>query len=562
MSTSHEPTPPEGIRRIIEEARTYERAARFSSARALYERALHRLGGVQYAPLASALLRWIGRTWEAEGELAAAMDCLEAAQAAAEACGSARDLAHALNCRGILHFHRGELERAERLYGQARELAESAGEARLLAMVDQNLGNVANVHGDHAGAHARYLRSLERYRALGLDEFVGPLLMNIGRVHVDREAWSDAESVLDCAETSCETTGNVSYQILIRVSRTHLHLSRGELTPARRACEEALRLSSELGEDRWLGEIHKHLGMIHQRMGHSSLAEAEYARALRVADKRQELLLGAEVRKEMARLYGQDRRHHDMFACLSEAHRAFEQLRAHRALADVSREIEELEASFEQIVNDWGDSIESADHYTQGHCERVADHACRLALASGLDKRFLTWFRMGALLHDVGKVSVPSRILNKCGPLNAAEWRVMKEHPLRGVRLLAGVDFPWDIRPMVLHHHEHWDGSGYPYGLGGEEIPFAARVLCVADVYDALTTNRSYRRAFTSDAALEIMARDAGRVFDPELFEVFASLVKPRELRTSVRQPMSWDRSLMLVGHDTSRREPPVGAVA
>ena len=127
---------------------------------------------------------------------------------------------------------------------------------------------------------------------------------------------------------------------------------------------------------------------------------------------------------------------------------------------------------FLSIVSMWGQSIESADHYTQGHCERVADRACALASAVGFDGGTLLWFRMGALLHDVGKIVVPPEILNKPGPLTPEERAVMERHPEAGVELIDDLEFPWDVRPMVRHHHEAWDGSGYPAHLAGEEIPF------------------------------------------------------------------------------------------
>ncbi len=548
---------------LVEEARVAERAGRFEVARGRYEAALRRLRGQESAPRASALLRWIGRTHEATGDLGAATDCYEAAFAVAEAAGSTEDLAHVLNCLGILMFRRGALEEAQALYERARGLAEAAGEERLIAMVDQNLGNVANVHGDHAEAHACYLRSLERYRALGLDEYIGPLLVNVGRVHIDLEEWDEADSVFDSATRICDASGQVGFSILVHVNRTRMHLACNDLEGARRACDDAMELSLRLSDERWLGEIHMHDGVIRRSQGRPGLAEDHFGRALREAEAREDLLLEAEIRKEMAVLFQAEGRNRELLVCLQRAHDAFERLRARGDLAAVSREIRELERSFERIVSEWGDSIESTDRYTRGHCERVADYACSLAVAAGIDERDLTWFRMGALLHDVGKVDVPARILNKRGPLDDEEWAVMRRHPELGVRLLQDVEFPWDIRPMVLHHHERWDGSGYPAGLAGEEIPISARILCVADVFDALTTTRSYRQAFTTEVALEIMAGDAGHVFDPTLFELFEPIVlSTRPLRSPVTPLFRTPLPILAASRDPAPRNPPLHSVA
>jgi putative nucleotidyltransferase with HDIG domain len=151
----------------------------------------------------------------------------------------------------------------------------------------------------------------------------------------------------------------------------------------------------------------------------------------------------------------------------------------------------------------------------------VTEYAVRLAEAAGFDERTLFWFRMGALLHDVGKLVVPSEVLNKPGMLTPEERRLMEHHPVAGVELVAGIDFPWDIRPMIRHHHEWWNGSGYPDKLAGADIPLAARILCIADVYDALTTDRPYRPAYTHERAIEIMEADAGRLFDPSLWALY-----------------------------------------
>jgi putative nucleotidyltransferase with HDIG domain len=196
-------------------------------------------------------------------------------------------------------------------------------------------------------------------------------------------------------------------------------------------------------------------------------------------------------------------------------------MRAGRELADVDQRLNRLEGDFLDEVRKWSESIESKDRYTQGHCERVADLACALASAAGLDSQSLFWFRIGAMLHDVGKLTISSAVLNKAGPLSSDEWALMKQHPVRGVELLAGIEFPWDVVPIVESHHERWDGNGYPHGLSGEKIPMTARILCLADVYDALTSKRSYRTPLSHAEAMHEMRRDVGGQFDPWLFVQF-----------------------------------------
>jgi putative nucleotidyltransferase with HDIG domain len=153
----------------------------------------------------------------------------------------------------------------------------------------------------------------------------------------------------------------------------------------------------------------------------------------------------------------------------------------------------------------------------------VAGYACRIAAEVGLTEQELVWFRMGAFLHDLGKTEVPEEILNKPGKLTDEERSIMERHTVIGDEMLAPVEFPWDIRPMVRSHHERWDGRGYPDGLAGLDIPLSARILRIADVFDALTTARSYRRRLTPEEALEIMVEDQGS-FDPDLFEIFLAI--------------------------------------
>jgi putative nucleotidyltransferase with HDIG domain len=530
-STPHDPQV--GLVKLVEQARRAETESDLVQARATYEKALRRLTRDDPPVAKSSLLRWIGRTHQAEGDFDAALDCFHAALAVARVDHAPSEVAQALNCWGVLLFQSGQTSEAEQLYRRARAEALAVGDAHVLALIEQNLGNVAGVHGDLTVALRHYRRSLAGYERLDLLEHVGPLLNNMGRTLTDLGAWHDAELILVRALHACARVGDRSHYVLVTVNQARLHLARGELSQARRRCDDASRLSSELPDDAWRGEIHRHLGEVFLRTGRPSLAEASFRMALAEAVQRHDLLLEAEVAKAMARLFRSGGRNREVLEFLTRAHRAFTAVRARRDLADVARQLEQLESSFVSVVREWGDAIESKDRYTQGHCQRVADYACTLARASGLESRSLTWFRMGALLHDVGKINVPSHILNKPGPLTPEEWSVMRGHPRSGVELLQSVDFPWDIRPMVLHHHERWDGAGYPDGLAGEGIPLPARILCVADVFDALTTARSYRPALAPDAAFKIIERDAGKVFDPILIRRFEPIAHSAAGRTA-----------------------------
>lgn len=164
--------------------------------------------------------------------------------------------------------------------------------------------------------------------------------------------------------------------------------------------------------------------------------------------------------------------------------------------------------------------FESSDSHTYAHCERVAAYASEIASALGMDGAEIGVLRLGAYLHDVGKIRVPQEILNKPGRLTPAEFDVMTMHPLWGLEVLDGVELPPDARASIRSHHEKCDGSGYPDGLRADEIPLHAAIIGVADVYDALTTARSYRPAMSAPAALAVMHARRGW-WPPEVYSAF-----------------------------------------
>jgi putative two-component system response regulator len=184
-----------------------------------------------------------------------------------------------------------------------------------------------------------------------------------------------------------------------------------------------------------------------------------------------------------------------------------------------------LRRTFLSAIDSLVRTLEARDPYTSGHSFRVRDYAGRLAEALGLPDKLKRKLRLAAKLHDIGKVGMPEGILNKTTPLTNEEIGEMRDHPVIGERILSPIIRSRDVLGAIRNHHERWDGSGYPDGLTGERIPYLARIIAVADCFDALTSVRAYRTSLQSEAALAVLELESGSHFDPALVPVFAKIV-------------------------------------
>ncbi len=197
-----------------------------------------------------------------------------------------------------------------------------------------------------------------------------------------------------------------------------------------------------------------------------------------------------------------------------------------RSLLRLKQFTDELENA-ESVLFSLALSIEARDPYTLGHCERLANMSARLGAKLDLSEEEIKALRRAGIVHDIGKVIVPDAILLKPGPLSAEETEIMRKHPVIGERICAPLKAFRLVLPIIRHHHERHDGSGYPDGLRNGEIPLTAAILQLADVYDALTTNRPYRNASPSDTALQIMEDEAALGWwDRELFDAFRDMIR------------------------------------
>lgn len=175
-------------------------------------------------------------------------------------------------------------------------------------------------------------------------------------------------------------------------------------------------------------------------------------------------------------------------------------------------------------LNHWLQQLEAHDPNTAAHSSRVAELSVKLAHKMGMRTGELSDVYQGALLHDIGKMDIPLSILKKAGPLEPAEWEIMKSHPQKGFEILKRGDFPWNVLEIVYCHHEHWAGTGYPRGLSSTEIPLMARVVSVADGYDTGTSDRPYAKALPQNKVLKIIQGMSGEIFDPTVVATLLEL--------------------------------------
>jgi putative nucleotidyltransferase with HDIG domain len=524
---------------VLTSARDAEVAGNWDEALSMYQTALAECRPQGGAPVAE-LLRKIGLVYYYRGDFDAAGSLFRQSKDAAVAGGLTDQLAAAQNCLGILHQALGQLELAESLYLEARQLAEQLGNAHLAVMIEQNLGTIAGIRGDTSAALERYQSALQRYRALNDDIGAARTLNNIGMAHADMKQYTLAEDAFNAAMMAAENRRDAETLGTVQLNRADLYLKQDRFDDARACCDQAFEIFGRLGSTSGIGETYKCYGVLYRQSGKLHLAEAHLSLVAELAQQADHPLLEAEAERERALVHLEQGRKTDALKSLNRAHRLFEDLTARRELVDIDRQLDLLERSYLLVVQAWGESIESQDLYTAGHCARVADYTTMLAAAVGFSGRDLNWIRMGAFLHDVGKARLPQAVLKKPGSLDEREWEEMRAHTVVGDQIVAELDFPYDVRPMVRSHHERWDGAGYPDGLSGEQIPLIARMLCIADIYDALTTDRSYRSAFPREEALVIMERESGKMIDPHLFGVFKAAIIEGKSIASGPQSLSY----------------------
>jgi putative nucleotidyltransferase with HDIG domain len=204
---------------------------------------------------------------------------------------------------------------------------------------------------------------------------------------------------------------------------------------------------------------------------------------------------------------------------------------------DVQTANENLRQAYDATIEGWARALELRDGDTEGHSSRVAAHAIELAHLVGMSESELIDLRRGALLHDIGKMGIPDMILLKKTELTDKEWEIMRTHPTLGKNMLSSIEFLKNSVDVAYCHHEKWDGTGYPQGLKGEEIPLAARIFSVIDGWDALRSDRPYRDAMSDEEAWNYIEANIGKAYDPRIVEKFKAMMKNHPVGDQENQP-------------------------
>lgn len=517
-AASSEPVRLEGAASFLEAALAADVAGRLDEAVRLYTLADDAAERAQNAAIRAEALRRMAIAHHRRADGSIARTLCQRSHRIASAAGEELLAAQALNSLAAFDLAEGKFEPAQ--LNLLQVLRSPGTDAALRGRANQNLGIIANIQGRLDEAEERYGEALRAFRAI--DDMRGQTmaLNSLGFLALSRRDWREAEVRFQSSLELATRLGDAHLRGLAMISCTEVHIARGSHDTALQLANEALRIFDALGLTRNKADAYRVIGVAYRETRRVELAESRLRMAVDLARSAEAVLEEAQAARELALAYRSLGRNQDALRQLNESQRLFYRLDARTDLVDVASRMADLQNTYLAVVRDWGQSIESADSYTHGHCERVAEYAASVAGVLGHNEDELVTVRLGAYLHDLGKINTPHEVLNKNGRLTNEEFEVMKRHPVDGLELLAEVDFPWDIKPMIRWHHEKYCGGGYPDGLAGDAIPVNAQIICIADVFDALTTNRSYRDAMPRERALSVM-EESRHWWRPDVYEAF-----------------------------------------
>ncbi|MFQ6103678.1 MAG: tetratricopeptide repeat protein [Candidatus Glassbacteria bacterium] len=514
------------VRELIDEGIRLDLIGEYNSALKRFGEALDLSKACGEDSLTAEAQRRTGHIFSKRGEWSAALDHYTNSLEVAESARDELAVAYAMCAMGTVHLERGEWEKVKSCYEKALQIATARQEHKLRAQLFNNLGAMYNILGEWKEAICCYEKSIPLLRTMRNLRGLAETYNNIGMTYRDKDDLPTANRYFKKSLEMARSTGDIRLTATINLNRAEASLKLNELEEARERCEEAFEILNRIKDKLGIAEALKLYGIIYREMQKYSLSLYHLNESVRINTECHNPLGVAESLREEGLLYQARGDSKEALAALGKSFQAFRDLKARKYLEDVDKKIYELEEIYFNIAQSMGEAVESKDTYTYGHSQRVASYAMELAEQLDLDEEQKKTILLAAFLHDLGKVKVPKRILSKPDRLTEEEFAEIKKHPGWGLEKLANIDFPWEVKPLIIHHHERYNGQGYPEGLAGVEIPFGARLIALCDFFDALTTDRPYRPALSIKQAISIMKKEAGQILDPGLTPLFVRIIE------------------------------------
>jgi len=491
-----------------------------------YQKILKFCRDISYLNVKSETFTQIGQLLAKKGDHDRALGYLQRAIGAYRRLNDKNGICKALRNLGVIYLELGEFEEAEINYHEAIEIARENGEQTLYADLINNLGAIMNMKGNWKKALDLYRESLQIYKSQNEVRKKAYTINNLAITLSEQGLRDEAFEYFKNAYEIATDIKDASLALIVDINLADLYLKKRNLDEAKLHCQRAEQylIDNDL--------INGNLVETKKIAGKIAYTEKDYNESLKFFNEAIEIsrqigtqYIEAEVLLERGILYQAMKRNFDALADLESSYHIYSTLKAENKQEQTKEIINSIEKLYLELFYAMGKEVDHKDKYTKDHSDRVASLALLLGKELGLHTNMLKTIVAAGLLHDIGKIKIEDSILKKNDKLTTDEYQRIKKHPEVGVALLRRMEFPWDIKPLILHHHEKYNGTGYPLGLKGDDIPLGAQIICIADVFDALTSDRVYRPAYDAQKALTVMNNDSGTSFDPVLLRCFTDMI-------------------------------------
>ncbi|MCP4706879.1 MAG: tetratricopeptide repeat protein [candidate division Zixibacteria bacterium] len=546
-----------------EKGKVLSRLGRYSHAIAEYQKLLDYCQDEKLLSKRVDVFLEIGQLMSKTGENDKALGYIHRALSGFRRLNDASGICRSLRNLGAIYINLGEFDDVEATYDEAIEIALQEKLHIIYADLFNNLGTIKNIRGDWKAALECYFKAKDVFEKEGEIRKSAYTLNNIGITLLEQGQLINARDSFLSALQVAGTVKDESLILILNLSLTDLSLKTGNYSDASRYCQATKRYleAKELRNAQWV-EMRKLAGKIAYNNKEFDVAQKYFDEAFLLAEELGLQFNAAELFFEKGNLLFETDQHMEALQTLERAFQLFHQFKASGKVENTENLINSIEELYLKVFDAMAARADHKDPYTKGHSDRVAHLTLMICQKLSLSDHETKATVAGALLHDIGKLNIADELLKKPEKLTSEEFDEIKTHPDKGVQVLNGIKLPWDILPMIRHHHEKFDGSGYPSGLKGELIPSSARIIAVADVFDALTSDRPYRKMFSADKALRIMKEEMTFSFDQLILDTLVNLVEGGKIDNIINRKTEsdemyriWSQCRPKNNNDPSNRE-------